>query len=482
MKITLKDVSKIFEGNKDKGIKDKIAVDSLSFVCEDKELVGLLGPSGCGKSTTLYMISGLKDLSKGEIYFDNDNVSELPPEKRGIGLVFQNYALYPHLTVYKNIAFPLANLKVECEKRDLKLFNYALIKDILKNSEEIEELIKVSLIKNKYSKELFELNLIKKEQVSFKVAHFISNFNLNKSKDLKKTCEEKIKLLEQLEEKEIKKLNKKSFSIDKDFYILKDGNKVQEKRKLKPEEIDLMVRDMARLVHIEDELERKPKELSGGQQQRVAIARALVKKPKVLLLDEPLSNLDARLRIEMRTEIRRIQKAIGTTTIFVTHDQEEAMSICDKIVVMNEGKLMQIGAPMEIYKDPINLFTAKFLGTPPINVFNGKIKDKGVYIDGFHLFDINEEVTNQDVFIAIRPEGFIVDNSSEFKLNITSMIGIGRDLSLTGLYKNNEIKIMLDNDEKVNLGDVNFKINPLKCFIFNKNEERIRVSVNGKKE
>lgn len=482
MKITLKEVSKIFEGNKDKGIKDKVAVDNLSFICEDKELVGLLGPSGCGKSTTLYMISGLKDLSKGEIYFDNDNVTELPPEKRGIGLVFQNYALYPHLTVYKNIAFPLTNLKVECEKRDLKLFNYALIKEILKKSDELEELIKVSLIKNKYSKELFELNLIKKEQVSFKVAHFISSFNLNKSKDLKKSCETEIKFLEHMEEKEINKLHKKGFEVDKDFYILKDDKKVKEKRKLKPEEIDLMVRDMARLVHIEDELERKPKELSGGQQQRVAIARALVKKPRVLLLDEPLSNLDARLRIEMRTEIRRIQKAIGTTTIFVTHDQEEAMSICDKIVVMNEGKLMQIGAPMEIYKDPVNLFTAKFLGTPPINVFNGRIENKGIYIDNFHLFDINEDILNQDVYVAIRPEGFILDGSSEFKLNVISMIGIGRDLSLTSIYKDNEIKIMLDNDEKVSLGINNFKINPLKCFIFNKNETRIRVSVDGKKE
>ncbi|MBQ4137161.1 MAG: ABC transporter ATP-binding protein, partial [Clostridia bacterium] len=263
MKVVLDALSKIFPPRGKKG-KAVTAVNNFSFEIPDGKLVGLLGPSGCGKSTLLNLICGLYKPTEGKILFGEDDVSELAPEKRGVGMVFQSYALYPHLNVMQNIIFPLENLKG----------------------------------KDKLTREEMK----------------------------KRACE------------------------------------------------------VAKLVQIEELMDRRPNELSGGQQQRVAIARALVKMPRVLLLDEPLSNLDARLRLQTREEIRRIQRETGITTVFVTHDQEEAMSICDLIVVMKEGILQQIGKPQEVYDDPENLFVAKFLGTPPISVFDGEIRSGKLYV------------------------------------------------------------------------------------------------------
>ncbi|MBQ1447968.1 MAG: ABC transporter ATP-binding protein, partial [Erysipelotrichaceae bacterium] len=236
MKVVMKNLTKIFP-NRDKKIKeDVVAVDHFTIEIPDGKLVGLLGPSGCGKSTLLNLISELETPSEGQLFFGDDDVTNTPPELRGIGLVFQSYALYPHLTVLRNITFPLENLRKE--------------------------------------------------------------------------------------------------------------------ERMSREEMDRRALEVAKLVQIDNLMERKPNELSGGQQQRVAIARALVKQPRVLLLDEPLSNLDARLRLQTREEIRKIQKQTGITTIFVTHDQEEAMSICDQIIVMRSGKIQQIGKPQDVYDDP----------------------------------------------------------------------------------------------------------------------------------
>ena len=261
MKVRIEHLTKVFPGRK-KGDAGVAAVNDMSFEIPDGKLIGLLGPSGCGKSTTLYMIAGLHKPTGGRIFFGDDEVTHLPPENRGIGLVFQNYALYPHFTVGKNIRFPLDNIRPALTKEDKQV----------------------------------------------------------------------------------------------------------------------IVEEMARLVDIEPYLERKPKELSGGQQQRVAIARALAKSPRVLLLDEPLSNLDARLRLQTREEIKRIQRETNITTIFVTHDQEEAMSISDLIVVMKDGVIQQIDEPQVVYDNPANLFVAKFLGSPAINVLEGEIKDGKLYI------------------------------------------------------------------------------------------------------
>ena len=372
MEIRLEHITKAFQGNKGEKNTGTIAVNDLDIVIPDGKLVGLLGPSGCGKSTTLYMISGLLEPTSGRIWFGDEDVTDLSPERRGIGLVFQNYALYPHMTVRKNIAFPLENLRTE-EK------------------------------------------------------------------------------------------------------IVKDGKEEIVKRKLTSTEINIMVEETAKLVQIENLLDRKPNQLSGGQQQRVAIARALVRKPKVLLLDEPLSNLDARLRLQTREEIKRLQRETGITTIFVTHDQEEAMSISDEIVVMKLGVEQQRDNPQKVYDDPKNLFVAQFLGTPPINVFKGKIQDGYVWIGNEKIMEFDRP--NQEVFVGIRPEGFKVSKLGSFTFDVEQLETLGRDISIVCSHPDctkPSFKVILDADEKVTLGKVTMGVKKNKCFVFAADtEERI---------
>ena len=358
MNIILENLTKIFK-DRITGKKDVIAVSDFSIEIPDGKLVALLGPSGCGKSTTLNLISGLEEATKGKIYFGNDDVTNEPPENRGIGMVFQNYALYPHLTVKQNIMFPLENLKG----------------------------------KNKLSKEQMEAKVL----------------------------------------------------------------------------------EAAKLVQIDEFMDRKPKELSGGQQQRVAIARALVKMPKVLLLDEPLSNLDARLRLQTREEIRRIQKETKITTIFVTHDQEEAMSISDYIIVMKNGVIQQVGKPQEVYNHPDNLFVAKFLGTPAINVFDGTIKNKKLYIGEEKVMDVEAE--DQDVYVGVRPEGFIANKKGKLSLDFIRIETQGRDTTVISENKNcisGTIRSIVDSDEELNVKDniVKFDLKPNKTHIFSKKDEK----------
>ncbi len=386
MEIRLKNLTKEFPGEPKKNIPDTVAVSNLTVTVPDGKLIGLLGPSGCGKSTTLYMIAGLKQPTSGEIWFGDQDVTNLSPERRGIGLVFQNYALYPHMTVYKNVAFPLTNLKVE----------------------------------------------------------------------------------------------KPVFYKDGSPALDDKGQQIYRRRKLTKVEIDALVRKTAKLVQIEEYLDRKPSQLSGGQQQRVAIARALVKKPRVLLLDEPLSNLDARLRIQTREEIRRIQKETGITTVFVTHDQEEAMSICDQIVVMKLGVEQQMGDPQEVYNDPKKLFVAQFLGNPPINTFKGEIKADGIYIGNDKILPNAKGYEPKPVFVAIRPEGFLFgEGHSEFGMHVDSITILGRDILLNGSNPNCTkavIKAELSSDKQVSVGDIRCGIRADKAFVFDaKTEERIRL-------
>ena len=355
MKISINNLSKVFIDKKN--IKEVYAVNDVSLEIADGKLVGLLGPSGCGKSTMLNMLSGLMEPTEGTILFDDEDVTNLNAYNRNVGLVFQNYSLYPHMTVLDNIIFPLLNLKYK--KRDAIL----------------------------------------------------------------------------------------------------------------------VAKKMAEICQIDNLLDRKPKELSGGQQQRVAIARALVKKPDVLLLDEPLSNLDARLRLQMREEIRRIQKETNVTTVFVTHDQEEAMSICDLICVMKDGKIQQYDEPQKIYDNPKNLFVAKFLGTPQINVFEGKISDNKLYINDDYIMDFNS--SNQDVYVGIRAEGFNTEKAGSLNCQVLAIEVMGRDVSIIASNSkalNSKIRAIVDSNDIIpNVGDnIKFIINPKKVFIFNKEtEERI---------
>ena len=366
MKVVLQNLTKIFPSRDKKAGKEVVAVNDFTFEIPDGKLIGLLGPSGCGKSTTLYMISGLQKPTSGKIFFGEDDVTELTTEKRGIGLVFQNYALYPHMTVKQNIMFPLENLK----------------------------------------------------------------------------------------------------GADK----------------LSKTEMNERALEAARLVQIDELMDRKPNELSGGQQQRVAIARALVKMPRVLLLDEPLSNLDARLRLQTREEIRRIQKETGITTVFVTHDQEEAMSISDMIVVMKLGVVQQTGEPQEVYDNPANLFVAKFLGTPPINVLNGRVENGVVYIGEDAVLEVTG-VEDQEVIVGIRPEGFELDDNGPLHCQLNNVEVMGRDVSVVSTNPasiNPLVRSIINADNKVDLSaqEVRYRVKPHKFFLFHKEtEERIRYEV-----
>ena len=319
MDIHLKDLVMTFD--------DQQAINHLNATINDGELVTLLGPSGCGKSTTLMLIAGLYQPTSGQILFDDQDMTGIEAEDRGIGMVFQNYALYPHLSVLKNIMFPLKMQKVP-----------------------------------------------------------------------KKEAKER-------------------------------------------------ATQMAKLVEIEHLLNRKPHQLSGGQQQRVAIARALVKRPKVLLLDEPLSNLDARLRLEMREEIRRIQLEVNITAIFVTHDQEEAMSISDKIMIMNEGVIQQVDEPRKLYQKPVNTFVAKFIGTPPINLF--------------------EKSTHQ---LGIRPEHLFLTSEEQAWVSgsITHVETTGRDTLIKLATKDNQtVRALLDASAQVEVGaEVHLGVSEENCHYF----------------
>ena len=366
MKVVLQNLTKIFPSRNKKSGEEVIAVNDFSFTIPDGKLIGLLGPSGCGKSTTLYMLSGLQKPSGGKIFFGEEDVTELTPENRGVGLVFQNYALYPHMTVKQNILFPLQNLR-GADRMD-----------------------KETMLERAYT--------------------------------------------------------------------------------------------AAKLVQIDDLMDRKPSELSGGQQQRVAIARALVKMPKVLLLDEPLSNLDARLRLQTREEIRRIQQETGITTIFVTHDQEEAMSISDMIVVMKKGVLQQIGKPQDVYDDPTNLFVAKFLGTPPINVFTGYVKSGKLYFGGSDDLTGGEYVLDvagaEDglVTVGVRPEGFVPDAKGALVCQLNNVEVMGRDVSIVSSHSasaNPTVRSIVDADYKISTGaSVAFTLTPHKVFLFDRATEK----------
>ncbi len=484
MEIIIKNLTKVFESNDKKSKKETVAVNDFNATIKDGELVGLLGPSGCGKSTTLYMISGLKDPTSGEIYFDNVNVTELPAEKRGIGLVFQNYALYPHMTVYKNISFPLTNLKVHVNKKCFKLEKLYIIKEIISKKIEVKELIESV----KVNKKIYKIDAINKLIVTYDIPYSISkkiidlifNLEVNEYDEVINKIDLKINEL-------TKKYAKKDLLFNEKCEILKKDNNeeylpIKIKRKLTKDEIDVLVRQVSRLVQIEELLDRKPSELSGGQQQRVAIARALVKKPKLLLLDEPLSNLDARLRLQTREEIRSIVKRIGITTIFVTHDQEEAMSICDRIIVMKDGKIEENNKPQEVYKNPESLFVAKFLGTPPINIFNGQIIKNTLVLEGFPLKKLKNNYLDQEVYIGIRPEGFIfTNNDKSLHFEINNIQAMGKDILVNAYSEssiNKEVKIIINHELEEDVKEFKALVNLDKVYIFDKKTE-LRIDDSG---
>lgn len=532
MNIRLENLTKIFS---DKSGKETYAVDDLSITIPSGKLIGLLGPSGCGKSTTLYMIAGLLAPTVGKIFFGDEDVTELSPEKRGIGLVFQNYALYPHMTVRKNILFPLENIGLR-QRSIEEAYRKAYILESPKEAKIYYEYIdKLDELQNKYrrleneakveySKSILaEKTKVKNEKESLKkenkdakkIAELKSTYKA-KAKELKVYLNNKLsefatayaKEKEQIIPENLSQLlptmKQKFQEVEKNFEVKvkeiqtnqKDNkpNIHKEIEKVIPESVKLVheakkanykkimeerVLEMARLVGIEDQLDKKPAQLSGGQQQRVAIARALVKKPRVLLLDEPLSNLDARLRLQTREEIKRIQKETGITTIFVTHDQEEAMSISDQIVLMNFGEEQQKGAPQDVYDQPLNLFVAKFLGTPPIGLYKAQLKDSKVYIGDALVYqsDKLKKEANREVVLGVRPEGYEMSESGALSINSQYIETIGRDLSLVSTHPDAitaSFRIILhDVDSDIrNQKVVKFNLKKNKTFIFDKEDGR----------
>ncbi len=352
MKITLDHITKKFD--------ETIAVNDFTAQLPSGQLLCLLGPSGCGKSTILNMLSGIIPVTSGRIFFDDRDVTESEPEKRGIGLVFQNYSLYPHMSVLENICFPL----------------------------EIQ--------------------------------------GVRKSERIRRATE------------------------------------------------------LAEMVYVDNLLKRRPAQLSGGQQQRVAIARALVKNPQLLLLDEPLSNLDARLRIEMREEIRRIQQETRVTTIFVTHDQEEAMSISDQIILMKDGYLQQIAGPLEIYRNPANEFTADFLGNPVINKLAGVVRGGKIAVRGadrpISVPGAEKIADGREVHLSIRAESFdpapAVDAGADDPDNfiegsVAALSVTGKDTLANVRIGDFDVRAFIDSDETVRAGEmIRLTLKPRGVFVF----------------
>ncbi|MDG1940291.1 MAG: ABC transporter ATP-binding protein [Paracoccaceae bacterium] len=329
---------------------DFIGVDNFDLTIKDKEFLVLLGPSGCGKTTTMRMIAGLEDGTEGEIWIDNKLVNELDPKDRDVAMVFQSYALYPNMTVFENIRFPL----------------------------------------------------------------------------------------------KVRKIDEKN----------------QKERVLKA----------ASMVELSDFLDRKPSELSGGQRQRVALARAIVREPRVFLMDEPLSNLDAKLRISTRAQIKNLQHELSTTTIYVTHDQIEAMTLADRVVVMNQGKIQQVGSPSEIYENPSNTFVAGFIGSPDMNLIKGNLNNGTFNTDGISIKGLSKD-KNEDVILGFRAEDAkVVLEKSELSAKVYSFELLGDATMVTVKTNNQLISIKANKDYRVQIGDIVDVSIPLnKCHLFDIN-------------
>ena len=334
--IELKNIEKSFGNNK--------VINNFNIKINDGEFIVLVGPSGCGKSTLLRMISGLESIDKGEIHLDNKIINNLIPSKRGIAMVFQSYALYPHMNVYENMSF---GLKTE---------------------------------------------------------------------------------------------------------------------KLEKNEIDKKVKDAAKTLQIEDLLERKPRQLSGGQRQRVAIGRAITRNPKLFLFDEPLSNLDAALRSEMRVEISKLHKQLNTNMIYVTHDQIEAMTLADKIVILNNGNVEQVGTPDEIYNNPSNIFVAEFIGVPKMNILKNGIESL--------LKNLN---LKPETYLGIRPEHILANGNGEIKLDIKVDLieNLGFEKIIYATFKGQELRIKTSDNISQNIKQISFSKN--KIFLFDNNKKRYRI-------
>lgn len=350
------------------------AVDNLDLDIEDNAFITLLGPSGCGKTTTLRMIAGLETPTSGRIMigdrvvFDSDKGINVPPNKRKVGFLFQNYALWPNMTVYQNISFGLTNIKEKMPLIDIKASKLKAKIEALKHPKELKDILEESRNKDgKVDKEKVYLKLIDNYTMSMYSAKELYGLGVLEASDVSSAAKSKKDELEKELEAIVNEHRSKGEELGDESEIIRNGQVVTTIRSLSKEEVDLAVRRVSRIVKIGMFMNRYPAELSGGQQQRVAIARTLAPKPQVLFMDEPLSNLDAKLRLEMRYELQRLHLETGSTFVYVTHDQMEAMTLATKICLINNGVLQQYDAPLTVYNKPSNLFVADFVGNPSMN-------------------------------------------------------------------------------------------------------------------
>ena len=393
------------------------AVFDFSLDIKKNEFIVFVGPSGCGKSTVLRMIAGLEEITSGNLFIDGQYANSLPPKDRSIAMVFQSYALYPHMSVYDNMAFSMRIKetlvpvldengnqvygpdKTKIEEINKELEGFYKKKEEFSNIEKLED----------------ELNILKDEIKKIKD----ENPNLIKNKELKFKEKEEHKLTSKLYEAklELKDINEKIALLEENLKETENTNVPQFiSRKLNKEEIDERVNEASKILQIEEYLDRKPKALSGGQRQRVALGRAICKRAKLFLMDEPLSNLDAKLRVSMRSEIIRIHKKIGATTIYVTHDQTEAMTMADRIVIMKKGVIQQIGKPKDIYNHPANIFVATFIGSPSMNIINTKIIDNKIKFDDDNVLNLDSSLVDKLVLIIkekLAKINYFIENGKE---------------------------------------------------------------------
>ena len=475
------------------------AVEDLNLVIEDNAFVTLLGPSGCGKTTTLRMIAGLETPTSGRItigdkvVFDSAMGINVPANKRKVGFLFQNYALWPNMTVYDNIAFGLSNIKEPMERIDFDSKNAARLAQLLSAPAEVAKVIEECRDRNG---KLDEKKAVLKLIDAFTLSQFTAKRLLSYHPENGGNFDSQVAALKAKADAGAASAKSAGYTLDEEYRFCKDGKPVMTTRKLTKEEIDLTVRRVSRIVKIGMFMDRYPAELSGGQQQRVAIARTLAPEPTVLFMDEPLSNLDAKLRLEMRYELQRLHVETGSTFVYVTHDQMEAMTLATQICLINNGVLQQYEAPLDVYHHPANLFVADFVGNPSINfvevkgrqsadgtismtmlggvqatfrpkkpvelaawfadrdrseeekaaALREKAKEKGYVEKGnkdevfrYHIAKVDEEddslqdapeITNEDLVLGIRPEFLDIADSSNLRGEIYGAMPTGMESTI----------------------------------------------------
>lgn len=493
------------------------AVFDFNLDIKDKEFIVFVGPSGCGKSTTLRMVAGLESITSGELYIDNILVNNMEPKDRNIAMVFQNYALYPHMTVFGNMAFALKLRKIPCPVYKENPDAEALRQENLELIKKAKSLRKQSTKKKASPDLLPEASKIYDQILSNndKIVNMLSKGQevgiyeekikeLEKQiKDLDKEIARYQKFLEKggyteeatnaLKEGVEQRLGQKA-KLEKDLDYYKNNEvPLYHNRKLTRYEIDIEINRAAKILDLEKYLLRKPAALSGGQRQRVALGRAIVRNPKIFLMDEPLSNLDAKLRAQTRSEIINIHKRVNATTIYVTHDQVEAMTMADRIVIMRDGYIQQIGSPKEIYNDPANKFVAGFIGSPAMNFLDAHFDGKKVIIDSLNESKKNSlELTKEqiqmlkekgyedsDLILGVRPEKIsLLDkeakNSIIVKCKFTELLGYDSivHVDLSG----QELLFKCDSDNDIKTGDeliIGFE-NSSFCFFSKETNVRIK--------